>query len=165
MVDNEWYCIGPVTPQNFNKFPQNMFVSKWAIRFGLKVKYSDNAESNKYYDMRSDMLMTKTWSAAPIQFEYFSNPNNGYINGDVIHVTTQEELKKVSDVQVGDLIYWDWYRDSDGIVNYATIVSRIDADGTIYYAGNTGTHLEQRASDILEQGEMYIVKLNDCIFE
>ncbi len=109
--------------------------------------------------------MTKTWSAAPIQFEYFSNPNNGYINGDVIHVTTQEELKKVSDVQVGDLIYWDWYRDSDGIVNYATIVSRIDADGTIYYAGNTGTHLEQRASDILEQGEMYIVKLNDCIFE
>ena len=75
MVDNEWYCIGPVTPQNFNKFPQNMFVSKWAIRFGLKVKYSDNAESNKYYDMRSDMLMTKTWSAAPIQFEYFSNPN------------------------------------------------------------------------------------------
>lgn len=35
MVDNEWYCIGPMTPQDFNKFPKNMFVSKWAIRLGF----------------------------------------------------------------------------------------------------------------------------------
>lgn len=115
--------------------------------------------------MKSDMLMTTTWSSASKQFEYFSDTDNGYINGDVIHIATQEELKKVSDVQVGDLIYWDWYRDSDGIVNHATIVSRVDADGTIYYAGNSNTRFEKMLSESLSSGELYIVKLKDCIFE
>lgn len=45
------------------------------------------------------------------------------------------------------------------------INSRIDKDGTIYFAGNTRDRLETTVDKQLSQGEIYIVKLNDCIFE
>ena len=165
MVDNEWYCSGPITPSGSYILPQYSWAFNLGFRMGIKINMKISNTGNTYYDIKSDMMMSTTWSSASEQYEYFSDPNNGYINGDVIHVTTPEELEQVSGVQVGDLIYWDWYNDSDGIVNHATIVSRVDEDGTIYYAGNTGDHLEQKASDILSQGEMYIVRLNDCVFD
>lgn len=157
MVRAEWFCTPSVDANDMEKFIYKIGSVGYRL-FGQNVYYNDS-------DSKHDVLLSDTWNNAAAQYEFFPDPNNGYINGEVIHVTSSEELKQVRGVQVGDLIYWDWYDDSDGIVNHATIISRIDKDGTIYFAGNTKDRLEMTVDKQLSQGEIYIVRLNDCIFE
>lgn len=53
--------------------------------------------------------MSEAWRLAESQYEYFSNEDNGYINGEVIRITSQKEIKEVMEkyeIQKGDLMYF-----------------------------------------------------------
>ncbi len=174
MVDDEWYCSDSLMLLRCIWNPLNIYsepAHRLEIKLGYKIYnefFSDPESTNKYYDIMSDMSMSVTWSSASDQFKYFSDPNNGYINGDVTCVVTEEDLKRVSGVQVGDLIYWDKYEDDGNLderIDHATIVSYVDENGNIYYAGNSEQRFEYKLSDGLSYGTAYIVRLNDCIFD
>lgn len=64
-------------------------------------------------------------------------------------------------VQPGDLLYFDF--DGDGIIDHATIVTKVE-NGEIYYAGNTVRRFDQPLSESYESGNcVYIVRINDQI--
>ena len=67
-------------------------------------------------------------------------------------------------MQTGDLLYWD--DGGDGKMNHATIISGVDENGNLLYAGNTSWRFDQRVDEVFSDGEvLYIVRLKDCVFE
>jgi len=161
MVDDEWFCYGNVA--------KDAGVSRLFLKFGSYVcdlfMYEDT-----HYSVRGDAIYSYTWSNAREHFEYFSNPENGYINGEVICVTTKEQLKRVTGVQPGDLIYWDWYDEEnefkrDGFITHASMVSGYDKNGNMLYMANDADRQMELVEEHLHEGAIYIVKLKDCVFE
>lgn len=97
---------------------------------------------------------TPSWTAASEQFNYFSNPDNGYINGEVINITMpnkpalngsveipysdlSSQLSSLN-IQPGDLLY---FYNEEG-VHHATIVSKVE-NGSIYYSANTNNRFDE----------------------
>ena len=100
---------------------------------------------------------TPTWSMASQQFAYFSNPDNGYINGDVITINDISEIPYVAmnmGVQPGDLLY---FAGNNG-VHHATIITQVDND-EIYYAAHTANWQYRELSLGLRNQTAYIVRI------
>lgn len=97
------------------------------------------------------------------QFDYFSDTENGYANGNYITITSVDEIEeKVYEynIQKGDLLY---FNDQQGNVEHATIISNI-VDGQILYSGNTTRRYDYPLADALQTGNyggVYIVRIKD----
>lgn len=81
--------------------------------------------------------MTPAWARADSQCEYFSDKNNGYINGDVITISSIDEMKesvKNDGIQPGDLLF------KEGL-HHSTIITGIEDDRTIDIQGIIMTEL------------------------
>ena len=122
---------------------------------GNNVHYNNTVKNH-------DVLLSDTWNDAKAQYDYFSNPDNGYINGEVIHIKTQEELvraAKEGNIQTGDLLYWD--RKGKG-VTHASIISKVTGD-EILFAGNTRARFDYSVKNALGdyKGGIYIIKIKD----
>ena len=122
---------------------------------GNNVHYNNTVKNH-------DVLLSDTWNDAKAQYDYFSNPDNGYINGEVIHIKTQEELvraAKEGNIQTGDLLYWD--RKGKG-VTHASIISKVAGD-EILFAGNTRARFDYSVKNALGdyKGGIYIIKIKD----
>lgn len=117
--------------------------------------------SGNYFAEYYEWDITEPWRLASKQFEYFSNADNGYINGEVITITSEEEMFKVlknENIQKGDLMY---FFDENGNVHHATIISSVRKEG-IYYAGNTKRRYDASLAEALSSNPgVYIVKLNN----
>lgn len=112
----------------------------------------------EYYDWEDTI---DPWRLAREQFNYFSNPDNGYINGDVITITSKEEMHEAlttKNIQKGDLMY---FFNEEG-VHHATIISNIGEEG-ILYSANTNRRFDYLLIEALENGDkgVYVVKIND----
>lgn len=99
--------------------------------------------------------VTKTWAKASDQYEYSSNPLNGYTAGNVINIYGSQGYSvsgmnnvKFEDlssnieslgIQKGDLLYF--YNAEEG-VHYATVISKIDDQG-IYYSANSNRRFDE----------------------
>ena len=99
------------------------------------------------------------------QYQYFSDPQNGYINGEVIHINSVEELLaagKTGGIQTGDLLYWAWFENT---ITHATVISKVE-NGDIFFSGNTSAKFDRLVKDYLEryEGGIYIIKLKDEIY-
>ena len=72
--------------------------------------------------------MTASWIGAASQCTYFSDPKNGYINGDVISITDPNNINYVIEncnVQKGDLLYWEETKNGKKVVTHATIINNV----------------------------------------
>lgn len=114
-----------------------------------------------------------TWTSAGKQYEYFSNPKNGYLDGTVIVINSIEEYDKLvgsGRIEAGDLLYWD--EEGDGVINHATIVTGFDKND-ILFAGNTRTrynfgvrdpYSKYISSSPLGKAVLYFVPIKDSAY-
>ena len=140
--------------------------------FHYGVQQGTDDRGNRY-------TWSNPWGAARDQYEYFSDPKNGYTNGTIdigsYNKNNTSDTERVESdiqeaaqtVQPGDLLYWD---DGDG-VHHATIVTKVK-DGEIYYSGNTNAPAGGPSQDVSmketmgDNGEsVHIVKLKDECFD
>ena len=128
--------------------------------------YIDVQVSNFYGDTERYWDETPVWINADKQYNYFSDPDNGYINGEVIVIDSQSDIQRVANdsvnlVQPGDLLYFDF--DNDGEIDHATMVSSVTNDN-LYFTGNTVRRFNQSLSESYVDGNcLYIVRINDEI--
>jgi hypothetical protein len=83
-----------------------------------------------------DYNFTSTWTVARKQYEYFSNEGNGYINGSVLKINSEEykyirPFLRFLNIQKGDLMF---YGNEDGIY-HSTMITDVLYD-TINPNGN-----------------------------
>ena len=45
------------------------------------------------------------------------------------------------------------------------MVSKVDPDGTIYFTAHSNDRFDELLEDHIDDGEIYIVRLKDCVFE
>ena len=156
--DDEWkyertyYDIAPWYYNDYSTVPQT-------------IKYVDE-DGNIKNDYKYDEF-TAAWVRAEDQYEYFSNPDNGYINGNPITINPTDDIPSIiqnNNIQEGDLLYW---AGSDGTkVHHATIITKI-TDSEINYSGHTNSANNKPLSDaIIDNGEtVIIIRMNDYIKE
>ena len=117
---------------------------------------------------------TLAWTCVPEQFEFYSNPSNGRIEGSVLNVYGAKGSEKkgkenvsVNDVgsllsglgvQKGDLIY---FYDSNGKVHHAGMVSSVDTGEILYTANSISRFDASLESALEEEAGVYIVRLKD----
>ena len=110
--------------------------------------------------LRYNWASGEAWRLANKQYQYFSDADNGYINGDVITISSVDDIASVANnggVQKGDLLYFS----SDGVNAYhATIVSKVE-NGMIYYAAHSQPRYDQPLEDSMETNTIFIVRIND----
>lgn len=116
---------------------------------------------------------TQEWTVASRQFEYFSDPKNGYINGNVINITkpnkpainnsTEVPYSNLSsqlsslNIQPGDLLYF--YNEHG--VHHSTVVSKVD-DDMIYYTANTNNRFNESLETAVDgESGFLVVRIND----
>ncbi len=115
--------------------------------------------TNTWYEWN----VTFTWSVVQDQYNYFSNPDNGYILGEVIVISSIEEISEAIEthnIQKGDLLYWS--EGSEDELEHSTMISKIE-DGMIYFTANTMTRFDQRLDSKLGTDTVYIIRIKDYI--
>ena len=136
---SEWYCYK--TKKSFLEVLSNPLA--WLIK------------QKRYHWFRSD-----SWTMVEDQYEYFSSPKNGYINGDVIKITSTSQISNVannSGVQPGDLLFFS----SNGYsVKHAAIVSKVE-DGMIYYAAHTDPCFDKPLTSAQDSAAFFIIRIYD----
>ena len=153
-MDNMWhYYHQPNMPLEAAYQPDNPFI---------KYYYDSDGKTTL---LTHDYDFTPVWAVVTPQFEYYSNPENGYTGKPPVVITSPDELAGAVEkygIQKGDLMYWS--KDGGKTLYHATIISDIE-DGKIKYAGHTNpakrTDLYDRMN---ENGEtVVIVLMNDYI--
>ena len=154
-MNDKWYCFEP----------EEGVIEGFIIKLGLKM-YKPNGDPRYEHMIYNRTLLTDTWNCADAQYKYFTDSKNGFINNkdtDVTKVSSLEELNNVNDLQVGDLLYWDF--DGDGKMDHASIV--VDGDeGNIKFAANTTDYSDKLVSAGYQEGnDLYFVRLRDCVYD
>lgn len=84
--------------------------------------------------------MSPSWCNASDSYEYFSDPDNGYMKGDVLTINSIDELNNAvqnANIQTGDLLY---LQNSDEGVHHAMMLTQIQ-DGTISYSAHSNDRI------------------------
>ena len=134
-----------------------LFGGNWGDQPLYETNNGDITTDSITYDF------TAPWSLANSQFQYFSNPSNGFISGEVIeiHPGSKQDISSAikQNVQKGDLLYWDF--EGDKKINHATILTAVTNDA-IFYGGHTGPAERNNLVGILANypnGMVYVVKM------
>jgi hypothetical protein len=124
-----------------------------------KVPGTVGVGSSAYYERPE---WSPAWAAVSNQYEYFTDPKNGYSNSSAIVKTPADVSKAVKNgsVELGDLLYW--FADGHERPHHAGIVSGI-VNGEIHYAAHTKNHRYQPLSEVLGDERISIVHINDFI--
>ena len=146
--------------KNECKWYDNLFLG-----FGCSWTYRDS--DGKPTKSSMEYKFTDAWCNAKSQFEYFSDPTNGYINGEVIKIDqcNEETIEKAieeNNIQPGDLLY---FANSDtGNVSHSTMVSSID-NNMLHYAAHSNSYVAKSVMDAdkFQSGEqyLYVVRIKD----
>lgn len=105
---------------------------------------------------------TITWSRAPEQYAYYEKSEYHYKNFSIKSISDIKDAIKEG-VKAGDVIYFD--NDTDGTVDHAAIISKVDS-GMIYYCAHTFSRFNQPLSHYFQTGNtgrIYIVMLKDNV--
>ena len=136
------------------------FVSQCLYAGGIKENefwYSKEKKKGEAWDI------AEAWRLAKNQHDYFADPENGFINGEVITITPEDDVETIlndQNIQKGDLMY---FLDKEGNVEHATIISRID-EGEILFSGNTKRRYDYPLKEALESDSymgVFIIRIKD----
>jgi hypothetical protein len=157
-----------------NKLITSLGIKLGSINFKYK-KYIDNPLYGPMYLTQdgavthryTDYNFTPSWSMASKQYEYFSDPTNGYINGEVIIIKTgsKEEINNAIEngIQIGDLLFWSW--NGNSLINHSSMITEIKGDEIKYSAHTTARKdfdlFEALEKDLSPKAWVYIVKIRD----
>lgn len=105
---------------------------------------------------------TASWTAASEQYKYFSNPDNGYINGSVVEIKTVGDIPSViqeSGIQIGDLMY---FAGEDGnSPHHAAMITKID-NKEIYFSAMTTSRSDEPLSERMKEVVLIVKIKNDA---
>ena len=106
---------------------------------------------------------TATWAGANAQYQYFSNPNNGYSQQTLCFHEAKYIRQWVQSgiIRPGDLLYWDF--NGDGVIDHASIIVGV-TDNDIIYAQHTTDKSDGSLYGALSGNEeyyTYVVIMND----
>lgn len=125
-----------------------------------------------YYDKDGQLTTRKeeysfsgAWALASEQYKYFSNPKNGYINGEVIKIDSYKDIKSVIknyNIQKGDLLYWS--EDGGNSAYHATIINKV-SQTDILFAGHTSSAYDKKLSTTMKDNgkSVMIIRMKDYI--
>jgi RHS repeat-associated protein len=102
---------------------------------------------------------TSTWSVARSQYEFFSNPDNGYIRGEVIEIRRVSQIAntaKYFGIKPGDLMY---FASKDG-VHHATMITKV-TNTEIFFTAHTNNRKDYALGEALGDERVYIVRIRD----
>ena len=142
-------------------------VGSWALAIAINPLLSPFIKKAVETNLRNKATtwdITSAWSMAQDQFDYFRDESNGYINGEVITITSKEQIQEVIDnggIQKGDLLYWN-NSGKDNKVHHATMISNVTKDD-IKYTGNTATRFNSSLAENMGDETIYIVRIRDYI--
>jgi hypothetical protein len=135
------------------KFNWNTFF--WDTGARTKAIFKWN---NQYW---YDWDVSETWRLASSQFAYFSDPNNGYINDEVLTITSKDEIETAAnewEIQAGDLLYT---ARSDGTdPHHAMMVTKVE-NGEIYFAAHTNNRLDKPLSEVIGNEQVKVIRIRD----
>lgn len=171
----EWYCDSVQTTANLSLLPLSMLTAE--IITGMSRMAG--VDAHPIHDERGDLYVaSSTWGAAQNHYDYFSNPENGFMSGQAKVVLpvevvgedrVEEQLLDYSDeVEKGDIAYWGYY-DSDGhfVAAHTTIVTDVRG-GQIYIASNDDAYSKRLIFERMCNGNsgsaVVIVHLRDECF-
>ena len=109
------------------------------------------------------------WRLAHTQYEYFSNPANGYIDGDVITIMDASDISSVlaqcaaegNPIQVGDLMYFTANGEGGDGTHHASIISSVNSQ-EIKYAAHTLEKFDELLVDShLDDEDVCIIRMNE----
>lgn len=155
-------------------FQQN---ASWHYYFKLHTRLEnwfqpDNVAITYYYDPNGKLTLkpynyyfTYAWAEAPSQYAYFSNEENGYINGEVITIESYTDIANAVanyNIQKGDLLYWYEIEDGEEVVKHATMISSVTNDD-ILYTGHSNPRFDTPASEVLKGNgqSLKVIRLKD----
>jgi hypothetical protein len=101
------------------------------------------------------------WRLVNEFFSFLSNPDNGYINGDVITISSAKEMQEAvisSGVQIGDVIFFSGKNGDNP--HHAGIITKIE-DGVIFYSAHTVNRNDMELTGFLEKEKVVIIKIKD----
>ena len=132
----------------------------------MHLEYASNEELDA---AKADMDVGEPWRKAHTQYEYFSNPANGYINGDVVTITSASDIPSVlaqceaegKPVQVGDIMYFTPNGEGGDGTHHAAIISTVHSQ-EIKYAAHTQERFDETLGDRqLKNEDICIIRLRD----
>ena len=123
------------------------------------------AGEGNFYERRNS---SQAWTVANEQYKYFSDPKNGYINGDVIVINNSDEYEealsnKEQQIQEGDLLFWASKENNEkNEVYHSTIIVSAD-NGELCYAGNTTDRVNANVENTINWNEdkLIVVRIKD----
>lgn len=131
----------------------------------IKLKLFDKSivlgycnEAGKYTLNSVRYNFSAAWLGAISQFKYFSDKQNGYINGEVITLNSAEAVSKAAateNIQKGDLLFWS----SNGeTVAHVTLITDV-TDSDIFYTGHSQIGFNRSVSKTIVSGDYKAVKI------
>ena len=154
-ISGEWH-ISPRIPNFFPDFMVEAAALTHRV-IGRDIRFHNDTRVG----------VTRSWNVAYYQHRFFSNPDNGFINGYVIRIDANSDLEQILreyNIQIGDLLHMHFA----GVrrIGHATIVSGV-TDEDILLAGNTLNMLDRSLLAIIEGNPgivLYLTRLNDHVF-
>lgn len=116
----------------------------------------------------SDEVCTPQWSSVRSQYDYFSNPDNGYVDGDVLEIESYEEMQlyvNSEQMRGGDLLYWE---SADEGIHHSTMVTGFNQNGEILYSGHSIDRINQPVIQdrfTVDNQTLRVVRINDYAFK
>ena len=102
---------------------------------------------------------TREWHNASRQYQFFSDPFNGFVNNTYsVDKGGINNLAQSGNVKPGDLIYFS--NSNSSSIYHAAMIVRVEG-GEIYYMHNSGPVGERQASQV--SANMFIISLNDLV--
>jgi RHS repeat-associated protein len=151
-------------------------VDTWMPNFGFRIgtialRTVGIIPRTVAFNSDSSTLVTTTWVNAEAQFNHFSNPDNGFINGNVITINRDNysmilDHLRVLRIQAGDLLFMDTRGTG---IHHATIISSISR-GNILLAGNSADWFDESLRDLIanrwhdQDFNLFLVRLNNDVF-
>jgi hypothetical protein len=163
---HKWYGGTYAAGRNsqYYNYGQNCanFVSQalFAGKIGMSSQWHSYKSTTQRHDdsLKNTWDVTTTWSVASEQFDFFSNPDNGYIDGNVLSIHSNEDIASAindSGVQVGDLLYF-----GEGENMHSTIITNTE-NGDIKYSANTKSRKDEFLTNHLDEDNIRIIRIKD----
>jgi hypothetical protein len=101
------------------------------------------------------------WRLVDDLYAMLTNPENGYINGDVLKISSAEEMNAAvltRAVQIGDVMFFAGQDGNDP--HHAAIITKID-EGKIFFSAHTNNQDDRELTSYLNKEAVLIIRIRD----